>query len=104
LITDNQNQNVWYLHNSGSPLGPMTLGSLKERLWSMAEWETAHVWCEGYPAWVLAGDEEQLKRKVPPPLTKAAFRVGTRVHALDAASRLDVSPALLLQFHHTHNA
>jgi hypothetical protein len=63
-----EDQIVWYLSNNGSPIGPMTIGNLKERLRLSAEWETADVWCVGYPDWVLARDVEQLKRHVPPPL------------------------------------
>jgi len=63
-----EDQKVWYLSSNGSPIGPMTIGSLRERLRLSAHWETEDVWCEGYPDWVLARDVEQLKRQVPPPL------------------------------------
>jgi hypothetical protein len=63
-----EDQIVWYLSSNGSPIGPMTIGSLKERLRLSAQWGTEYVWCEGYSEWVLARDVEQLKRQVPPPL------------------------------------
>jgi hypothetical protein len=44
-----EDQIVWYLSINGSPIGPMTIGNLKERLWSSAQWETEDVWREGYP-------------------------------------------------------
>jgi hypothetical protein len=64
-------EETWYFHNKGTPIGPMTFKALKERLIALPNWEDTYVWRTGYAKWLLAKDVEQVRGDIPPPLEES---------------------------------